>query len=211
MTRESINERRLRLWKARQEAKGYDVSNVRTLQEAERYFDNPIKKEVKEVDPSKETKEIVDNINNNGGGMIKLLEELSYKELQDVAKSLGLKTIGVKKDDLIAKIKETKEMSSQNNTEGIQEPPQAPVVPQVTFTDEDVTGSTEVTEEVVQAVANAIVDEAQENGKTIETVVNEIVVEGTEQTTTEEETIVDIDIPDEPPLEEAQNIVVPTE
>lgn len=39
----------------------------------------------------------------------------------------------------------------------------------------------EITEEEVQAVANAIVDEANENGKTVEDVVNEIVEESKEE------------------------------
>lgn len=33
----NIRERRLRLWKIRQEAKGYDVSKVKTLEDAERF------------------------------------------------------------------------------------------------------------------------------------------------------------------------------
>ena len=41
---ENIRERRLRLWKARQEAEGYDVSKVRTLEEAEHFFDKKRKK-----------------------------------------------------------------------------------------------------------------------------------------------------------------------
>lgn len=36
---ENINEKRLRLWKERQEAEGYDVSKVKTLEEAEHFFD----------------------------------------------------------------------------------------------------------------------------------------------------------------------------
>lgn len=36
---ENIRDRRLRLWKARQEAEGHDVSKVKTLEDAERFFD----------------------------------------------------------------------------------------------------------------------------------------------------------------------------
>lgn len=36
---ESIKDKRLRLWKARQEAEGHDVSGVTTLEEAEHFFD----------------------------------------------------------------------------------------------------------------------------------------------------------------------------
>lgn len=39
MTMESIKDKRLRLWKARQEAEGHDVSGVTTLEEAEHFFD----------------------------------------------------------------------------------------------------------------------------------------------------------------------------
>ena len=36
---ESIKDKRLRLWKARQEAEGHDVSGVTTLEQAEHFFD----------------------------------------------------------------------------------------------------------------------------------------------------------------------------
>ena len=36
---ESKKEKRLRLWKARQEAEGHDVSGVTTLEEAEHFFE----------------------------------------------------------------------------------------------------------------------------------------------------------------------------
>ena len=44
---ENIMQRRLRLWKARQEAEGYDVSKVTTLEEAEHFFDKKPKKKTK--------------------------------------------------------------------------------------------------------------------------------------------------------------------
>ena len=53
---ETIRERRLRLWKARQEAEGYDVSKVKTLEEAEHFFDRKRKK--KEI-PSSDTADAV--------------------------------------------------------------------------------------------------------------------------------------------------------
>lgn len=34
----SIKERRLKLWKMRQENEGYDVSKVKTLEDAEKFF-----------------------------------------------------------------------------------------------------------------------------------------------------------------------------
>lgn len=37
--KEDQKAKRLRLWKARQEAEGYDVSGVTTLEEAEHFFD----------------------------------------------------------------------------------------------------------------------------------------------------------------------------
>ena len=41
----NIRERRLRLWKIRQEAKGYDVSKVKTLEDAEKF--NQLKRKPK--------------------------------------------------------------------------------------------------------------------------------------------------------------------
>lgn len=45
----NIKERRLRLWKARQEAEGYDVSKVHTLEDAEKYFDKKRKSRKKQT------------------------------------------------------------------------------------------------------------------------------------------------------------------
>lgn len=42
--KESHNERLLRLWKARQEAEGHDVSGVTTLKEAEHFFNKKPKR-----------------------------------------------------------------------------------------------------------------------------------------------------------------------
>ena len=39
MKKESTQERKLRLWKARQETAGHDVSGVTTLEQAEHFFD----------------------------------------------------------------------------------------------------------------------------------------------------------------------------
>ena len=36
--KESVKERRLRLWKIRQEKEGYDVSKVKSLEDAENFF-----------------------------------------------------------------------------------------------------------------------------------------------------------------------------
>ena len=36
--KESVKERRLRLWKIRQEQEGYDVSKVKSLEDAENFF-----------------------------------------------------------------------------------------------------------------------------------------------------------------------------
>lgn len=54
---ESIKEKRLRLWKARQEAEGHDVSGVTTLEEAEHFFD---KKEAPEVPEIPEVPEVTE-------------------------------------------------------------------------------------------------------------------------------------------------------
>ena len=62
---ESQKEKRLRLWKARQEAEGHDVSGVTTLEQAEHFFDKkeePEEPEAPEVPENpkkaKKTKEV---------------------------------------------------------------------------------------------------------------------------------------------------------
>lgn len=45
MKKESVKERKLRLWKTRQEAEGHDVSGVTTLEQAEHFFDKKPKAE----------------------------------------------------------------------------------------------------------------------------------------------------------------------
>ena len=52
---ETQKEKRLRLWKARQEAEGHDVSGVTTLEQAEHFFD---KKEVPQLPEVPEIPEI---------------------------------------------------------------------------------------------------------------------------------------------------------
>lgn len=55
--KKSMEERRLKLWKVRQEAKGYDVSNVKTLKEAEDFFkQTSAEKPETEKAPKKTTK-----------------------------------------------------------------------------------------------------------------------------------------------------------
>lgn len=93
MTKESRKDYLLRLWKIRQEAEGYDVSGVKTLEEAEHYFDNPIEKEVHHHSTGETTE-------------LKTLSDMSYKELQAMGNELGLKTVGVKKEELIVAIEE---------------------------------------------------------------------------------------------------------
>lgn len=46
---ESIKDKRLRLWKARQEAEGHDVSGVTTLEQAEHFFDKKEEPQLPEV------------------------------------------------------------------------------------------------------------------------------------------------------------------
>lgn len=74
--KEPIRERRLRLWKIRQEAEGYDVSKVHTLDDAERFFKKKKHPRVKstektqseadDTDDTVETKEI-NNENEQSG------------------------------------------------------------------------------------------------------------------------------------------------
>ena len=55
---ESIKDKRLRLWKARQEAEGHDVSGVTTLEQAEHFFDK--KAELPEVPVIPEVPEVLE-------------------------------------------------------------------------------------------------------------------------------------------------------
>lgn len=54
--KEDQKAKRLRLWKARQEAEGYDVSGVTTLEQAEHFFDKKEDPEVPEKPNKKEKK-----------------------------------------------------------------------------------------------------------------------------------------------------------
>lgn len=65
----SNDERLLKLWKARQEAEGVDVSGVKTLEEAEHFYD---KKETKEEETKKE------------------LKDMTIKELSTYANEIGI-------------------------------------------------------------------------------------------------------------------------
>lgn len=128
----NIKDRRLRLWKIRQEAKGYDVSKVRTLEEAEAFNKLEIKPVLKSAEPEEAAAEnetvpeadesTADNSNENaeaeqiGSGETTntapekachfdaaALEEKSYPELKKLAGDLGLPTNG-KKPELIERI-----------------------------------------------------------------------------------------------------------
>ena len=48
-------EKRLKLWKARQAAEGYDVSGVTTLEQAEHFFDKKEPEAPKDPAPAEET------------------------------------------------------------------------------------------------------------------------------------------------------------
>lgn len=70
---ESKKEKRLRLWKARQEAEGYDVSGVTTLEQAEHFFDKkdepaaePEIPEIPEVDAEPEIPEVPESPKKKG-------------------------------------------------------------------------------------------------------------------------------------------------
>ena len=73
--RESIKLRRLRNWKARQTAEGYDVSKVNTLEEAEHFFD----KKAKEV-KAKTKKELLEEALSLG---LKLNNKLKNSEIEE--------------------------------------------------------------------------------------------------------------------------------
>ena len=55
---ESIKDKRLRLWKARQEAEGHDVSGVTTLEQAEHFFDKKEEPQLPEVPVIPEVPEV---------------------------------------------------------------------------------------------------------------------------------------------------------
>lgn len=57
---ESIKEKRLRLWKARQEAEGHDVSGVTTLEQAEHFFDKKEAPKLPEVPEIPEIPEVTE-------------------------------------------------------------------------------------------------------------------------------------------------------
>lgn len=57
---ESIKEKRLRLWKARQEAEGHDVSGVTTLEEAAHFFDKKEAPKLPEVPEIPEIPEVTE-------------------------------------------------------------------------------------------------------------------------------------------------------
>ena len=80
--KESAKERKLRLWKIRQEAEGYDVSGVHTLEEAERFFDD--RKKRGHIDPEQ-------------------LKDMPYAELKSLAAKMGISAKG-SKEELIARI-----------------------------------------------------------------------------------------------------------
>lgn len=199
MKKESRKDYLLKLWKIRQEAEGYDVSRVTTLEEAEHFFD-------KKFGNKKVTE----------GATTTIEAPKSYKELQVIGKELGLKTTGVKKEDLIAAIKEAEEAKriADEEAKKLEEEKQSllnELKEKQELTEENLLMSNDelkalleeikaseaegldgtvedieipvipvVTEEVVQAVAGAIVEEATETNKTVEEVVTDIVNEGEE-------------------------------
>ena len=55
---ETQKEKRLRLWKARQEAEGHDVSGVTTLEQAEHFFDKKETPQLPEVPEIPEIPEV---------------------------------------------------------------------------------------------------------------------------------------------------------
>ena len=56
MKKESNQERKLRLWKARQEAEGHDVSGVTTLEQAAHFFDKKQPKKPEQKTPEQPKK-----------------------------------------------------------------------------------------------------------------------------------------------------------
>lgn len=113
-------ERLLRLWKIRQEQEGYDVSNVKTLEEAKHFFD---KKET----PVE----------------IKSMFDMSNKELVELGKEYGLDLkANVKKEKLVAAIEEAKNNITTEETPVVEEVE----VPEIKELDKDKAFTIEVDE-----------------------------------------------------------------
>lgn len=86
-------EKQLKLWKIRQIQEGYDVSNVKTLEEAEHFFDN-----APGVSVIKDTPEgaIIEEV---------ALNDMTKAELLVYAKSIGVKVdSSMRKAEIIAEI-----------------------------------------------------------------------------------------------------------
>ena len=175
--KEPRKEKLLRLWKIRQEAEGYDVSNVKTLEEAEHFFD----KEPKVVTASP--------AEDNAENTIVALTDLSYAELQSIGAELGLKTVGVKKDKLIEDI----EIARANANKIAVEAPEVVIVEGVN----EIPEGAEVLEGVVIDAPFKIVDaieEAPEEGKPVEdgTVEDIVVADITENASNANEIVVEV-------------------
>ncbi len=130
--REPIKQRRLRLWKERQKNAGYDVSNVTTLEEAEHFFDEERSKDY---------------------------EHLNYFELQEIGRSLGMRVVGIRREEIIDGIKQRKidnttpEPPTENNQDKVV------IEEKVLITDPNI----QLTEEQLAAMNNTIPEPPTEN------------------------------------------------
>lgn len=96
--RESIKARRLRNWKVRQIAEGYDVSKVNTLEEAEHFFDKKTKEQ-----KAKTKKELLEEALLLG---LELSNKLKNSEIEEA--------INIKKTELL---EEEKKKALEKTTE----------------------------------------------------------------------------------------------
>lgn len=96
--KESIKARRLRNWKARQIAEGYDVSKVNTLEEAEHFFDKKV-----EESKAKTKKELLEEALSLG---LELSNKLKNSEIEEA--------INIKKAELQEEEKEITELEVQS-------------------------------------------------------------------------------------------------
>ena len=177
MLKESRNEYLLKLWKTRQEAEGYDVSSVKTLEEAEHFFDKKEKK-LNEMN----NQELIDvgkmyglklKYNTKKVELISILEE--RKKIIDEVNNVHQLTdaeLYMSNDELKGLIEEV-ESNKEESKEEQQEPPIDGTIEEIDIP--------EITEEQVQAVANAIVEQAAEENKSINQVVNEVIEESKEE------------------------------
>ncbi len=101
--KESIKARRLRNWKARQIAEGYDVSKVNTLEEAEHFFDKKA-----EESKAKTKKELLEEALSLG---LELSNKLKNSEIEE---AINIKKAELQEEEKEKTLKEITELEVQS-------------------------------------------------------------------------------------------------